>query len=90
MNTSLMVRNWRDLIRPRGIHVEPETLTEHGKTPLTFHVVPPVSGPVKFFLHVERGGITHTIPFGQMIAPAISHAQRVETSHSQHHSAAIA
>jgi hypothetical protein len=69
---------------------EPETLTEHGKTPLTFHVVPPVSGPVKFFLQVERGGITHTIPFGQMIAPAISHAQRVEKGHSQHHSAAIA
>jgi hypothetical protein len=69
---------------------EPETLTERGKTPLTFHVVPPVSGPVKFFLQVERGGIIHTIPFGQMIAPAISHAQRVENGHSQHHSAAIA
>jgi DNA-directed RNA polymerase subunit alpha len=30
--TSITTRNWRDLIRPRGIHVESETLTEfYGK-----------------------------------------------------------
>jgi DNA-directed RNA polymerase subunit alpha len=30
--TSITARNWRDLIRPRGIHVESETLTEfYGK-----------------------------------------------------------
>jgi len=30
--TSIINRNWRDLIRPRGIHVESETLTEfYGK-----------------------------------------------------------
>src|SRR5580692_710275 len=30
--TNIMTRNWRDLIRPRGIHVESETLTEfYGK-----------------------------------------------------------
>ena len=32
MNTNIVTRNWRDLIRPRGMHVEPETLTEfYGK-----------------------------------------------------------
>jgi DNA-directed RNA polymerase subunit alpha len=32
MNTNITTRNWRDLIRPRGMHVEPETLTEfYGK-----------------------------------------------------------
>jgi len=31
-NMAMMSRNWRDLIRPRGIHVEAETLTEfYGK-----------------------------------------------------------
>src|SRR5580698_10000520 len=30
--TSVITRNWRDLIRPRGIHVEAETLTDfYGK-----------------------------------------------------------
>lgn len=32
MNTNIVTRNWRDLIRPRGMHVEPETLTDfYGK-----------------------------------------------------------
>ena len=32
MSTSIMTRNWRDLIRPRGMQVETETLTEfYGK-----------------------------------------------------------
>ncbi len=32
MNANITTRNWRDLIRPRGMHVEPETLTEfYGK-----------------------------------------------------------
>ena len=33
MTTSnIVTRNWRDLIRPRGIHIESETLTEfYGK-----------------------------------------------------------
>src|ERR1035438_10568322 len=33
MSTSnIITRNWRDLIRPRGIHIEAETLTEfYGK-----------------------------------------------------------
>jgi hypothetical protein len=29
MTTSnIVTRNWRDLIRPRGIHIEAETLTD--------------------------------------------------------------
>jgi DNA-directed RNA polymerase subunit alpha len=32
MNTNITTRNWRDLIRPRGIHVEADTLTDfYGK-----------------------------------------------------------
>ena len=32
MNANIVTRNWRDLIRPRGMQVEPETLTEfYGK-----------------------------------------------------------
>ncbi|MFO0670207.1 MAG: DNA-directed RNA polymerase subunit alpha [Polyangiaceae bacterium] len=31
-NANITTRNWRDLIRPRGMHIEPETLTEfYGK-----------------------------------------------------------
>ena len=26
--SNIVTRNWRDLIRPRGIHIEQETLTE--------------------------------------------------------------
>ena len=30
--TNIITRNWRDLIRPRGMHVEAETLTDfYGK-----------------------------------------------------------
>ena len=28
MSSNIVTRNWRDLIRPRGIHIEQETLTE--------------------------------------------------------------
>ena len=75
-------------IHSHPLGIEPTASDAHGSSPLQFHVTLPTDGATKFFLQIQRQGHMATIPFGQMVAPALSHGERV--SQAAHHHGAMA
>ena len=85
------------LVHSHPMGTEPTSNTEHGSSPLTFHIEPDRSGNTKFFLQVQRHGHVTCVPFGQTVRsierntipqPETTHAAMIAHQHmyTQNHS----